>query len=245
MKLLIICDPAGTASLTALKNGWAPEDIWVWDNDPRHLYNVKQISAKINVITDIDTQLKEYFYMYKFIGIGNPPYGNAGRLAVKIVNKLAEKGLCEKMNFVMPRSIRKASLQNSLDRHIHIDKDVTNDDMLFGRKIKTVVQNYVIKNELRPLIPEPKEHKDFVFLKKGDSDVNVFIMRSGYAGKVMTDGFEEYEHSHYFMHAKSQQVIDNLKAISDELIEIGEETTGMNKVSKGEIISTYSNYYGS
>ena len=70
-------------------------------------------------------------------------------------------------------------------------------------------------------------------------------MRSGYAGKVMTDGFEEYEHSHYFMHAKSQQVIDNLKAISDELIEIGEETTGMNKVSKGEIISTYSNYYGS
>ena len=239
-KLLIVCDPIGTHSMTAL-NKFAPEDIWVWENDPRHFYTINQICDRINVCKHF-SELKG---MDDFIVIGNPPYGNAGRLAVSIVNKIASVNISKDMRFVMPRSIRKASLLNSLDRHIHITKDVTNDDMLFGRKIKTVLQHYTIKNELRPLIPQYKQHKDFVFVKKGDPDVNVFIMRSGYAGQVMTEGFEEYEHSHYFIHAKNQQVIDNLKAISDELIKLGEETTGMNKVSIPEIVSTYSFHYGS
>ena len=176
--------------------------------------------------------------------IGNPPYGNAGRQALQFLNKIAELELSNDIRLVMPRSIRKASLLNSVNRHIHIVEDITNDDMLFGRKIKTVTQKYELREEQRELIPQPRTHNDFQFLKKGDPDVNVFIMRSGAAGKVLTEDYDGYEQSHYFIHANSEQVIDNLKSISEELIEMGEETTGMNKVSIPEIITTYTENYG-
>jgi len=176
--------------------------------------------------------------------IGNPPYGNAGRMALKFLNKIAEERLSDDIRLIMPRSIRKAALMNSINRHIHIVEDVTNDDMLFGRKIKTVTQRYVYKDELRPLIAQPRTHKDFKFLKKGDPNVNVFVMRSGMAGRVLTEGYNGYEKSHYFIHANTPKVIENLQSISDELVEIGNETTGMGKVSIPEIVSTYIEHFG-
>ena len=36
--LLIICDPSGAHSLSAIKKGFKPENIWVWENDPAHFY---------------------------------------------------------------------------------------------------------------------------------------------------------------------------------------------------------------
>ena len=238
-KLLIIGDPKGTHSLSALRK-YRAEDITVWENDSRHIYTIKQIDDRINVVTDLD----ECKGMKFSVVIGNPPYGNAGRQALQFLNKIAELELSNDIRLVMPRSIRKASLLNSINRHIHIVEDITNDDMLFGRKIKTVTQKYELREELRDLIPQPKTHTDFQFLKKGDPNVNVFIMRSGAAGKVLTEGYDGYEESHYFIHANNQQVIDNLKSISNNLIEMGEETTGMNKVSIPEIITTYTEHYG-
>ena len=67
-KLLIIGDPTGTHSLIASKK-YKPENIWVWENDPRHIYTVTQICDKINVIADLD----ELDMKFDLI-IGNPPY---------------------------------------------------------------------------------------------------------------------------------------------------------------------------
>ena len=69
--LLIIGDPKGTASLSALKK-YAPEDIWVWENDPRHFYTIRQINDRINVTTDLQELVDKDM---KFdVVIGNPPY---------------------------------------------------------------------------------------------------------------------------------------------------------------------------
>ena len=38
MLLLIIGDPKGTHVMTALDKGYKPENIWVWENDSRHIY---------------------------------------------------------------------------------------------------------------------------------------------------------------------------------------------------------------
>lgn len=71
MKLLIVGDPKGTHSLIALKK-YSPEHIWVWENDPRHIYTINQINAKINISTDFQ-ELKNKNMNFDKI-IGNPPY---------------------------------------------------------------------------------------------------------------------------------------------------------------------------
>lgn len=69
MKLLIYCDPLGTHSKISLKK-YSPEDIFVWENDSRHVYTINQINAKINVIADLDFVKHMHFSET----IANPPY---------------------------------------------------------------------------------------------------------------------------------------------------------------------------
>jgi len=76
-KLLIIGDPTGVHSLTALRK-YSPEDITVWENDPCHFYTIKQICGKINVVTDLQELVDKGM---KFdVVIGNPPYSNRSNL---------------------------------------------------------------------------------------------------------------------------------------------------------------------
>ena len=59
LMLLIIGDPKGTHSMTALDRGYDPEDIWVWENDSRHIYTIKMIRDKINVTTDLQELVRK------------------------------------------------------------------------------------------------------------------------------------------------------------------------------------------
>ena len=71
MKLLIFGDPSGLHSLCAIKRqGYAPEDITVWEDDPRHQYAIKQISDKIHITSDLHSVDLMHFAW----NIGNPPY---------------------------------------------------------------------------------------------------------------------------------------------------------------------------
>ena len=82
MTLLIIGDPKGTASITALRI-YPPEDIWVWENDPRHIYTINQIDGRINVITVIEELIAKGM---KFdVIIANPPYQSGKKNGMKQV----------------------------------------------------------------------------------------------------------------------------------------------------------------
>ena len=71
MNLLIFGDPCGITSGVAVKNGYKPENIVVWENDVRHHYAIKQISDKITITTDANF---EKLNMRFHSNIGNPPY---------------------------------------------------------------------------------------------------------------------------------------------------------------------------
>ena len=68
-KLLLVGDPRGVHSKIALRK-YEPEDMWVWENDPRHIYTIKQISDKINVTEDLNSLDNMHFTQ----SISNPPY---------------------------------------------------------------------------------------------------------------------------------------------------------------------------
>ena len=70
--ILIFADPTGNHSLSAIKKGFKPENIWVWENDPAHFYAIKQIDARINLVEDINC-LNMNFDLFD-LNIGNPPF---------------------------------------------------------------------------------------------------------------------------------------------------------------------------
>lgn len=70
-KLIIWGDPSGLHSLYAIEHqGYSPEDITVWEDDPRHQYAIRQISDRIHITSD----LHSLDYMPFTHTIGNPPY---------------------------------------------------------------------------------------------------------------------------------------------------------------------------
>jgi hypothetical protein len=71
MKLLIYGDPTGVHTKLSVRK-YAPEDITIWENDPRHIYTINQICDRINVTTDLD----EFNPMDFDLCIGNPPYSD-------------------------------------------------------------------------------------------------------------------------------------------------------------------------
>jgi len=244
-KLLIVGDPKGTHALAAINAGWSPLDIVVVEFDRRYVYAIKCIDAKLEVILDDEnlSKLNDLVMTRRRFtrAIGNPPYGG---LDLKILNMVSE--LTDDIYFIMPRSIRKAHRVNAMNPHLHIVSDETNPDDMFGREIRTCIQRYEVRDDVRAQIERPQSHNDFEFLKKGDPSVNVFIVRSGNAGDIRTDyeTYKDMEHSHYFICAKDQTVIDRLVAMGEELKELGRESSGLGKLSKPEIVTTYIKHYG-
>ena len=133
--ILIIGDPKGTHSLTALKK-YAPEDIWVWENDQRHIYTIKQIDGRINVTMDLQELINKG--MRFSVVIGNPPYGKNSSLAVKFLNKASE--LSDTVHMILPRTFRKPSVINRINPNLHLVSDKDVDDSAFRDSIVACVQ---------------------------------------------------------------------------------------------------------
>ena len=233
-KLLIVGDPIGTASMTALRK-YRAEDIWVWEDDSRHIYAIKQVCARINVVTDLQPLIDVHM---KFdVVIGNPPY-NKG-LSVKFINKAAE--LSDYVHFVLPKAIRKPSQLNRIDPYLHIIEDVDCAPGTFtgAGDIPAVVQKFEKRNYKREKIVTYTEHPDFVFVKKSENP-DLMIGRSGCGptGKVWTENFSHYREDHYYIRVNKPEVVDTLKSLTEDFKRVA-KTARMMSLSKHEIISLY------
>ena len=237
MNYLIIGDPSGLHCLNLIERGVSPQDITVWEDTTKGINSC--INRGVTVVSDLDELMGQRFS----IVIGNPPYGSAGNLAIKFLNKSLE--LSDDVRFVLPLSIRKPSSTNKIRLDAVCVEDVKLPDDTFPRGIKACVQRWVRTDTPREKIKTFTTHPDFNFVKK-EHNPDCMIFRCGAStGKIRLPGeFDNYKPDHYYIQA-SPQILERFHTISPELIRISRIQNGMPGISKHDLISTYISYFSS
>lgn len=167
--------------------------------------------------------------------IGNPPFGKNASQAVKFFNKAAK--YADEIAFVLPRSFRKASIQNRLHPYFHLLKD---DDMPASAFIKDgnpydvpcAWQLWRRKDFQR----QPQQVPDISHLVQFTTPTQAdFAMRRvGYsAGKVITANIASLsKNTHYFLQEKQNGIIDLLRQI--DWLEVVSQTVGPRSLARDE-----------
>jgi hypothetical protein len=168
--------------------------------------------------------------------VGNPPYGRKANLVLKFLNRCVS--LSKDIRMVLPKTVRKESFLARLDRRLHLVSDTNNKDFVFGPKITTCNQRWIVKEELRLITKSRRNHSDFEFVTKEES--NLFICRvGGVAGKVMVKDYDHYYHEHYFLKVKSDAVIQRLISLESTFRAFAKNTVGIPSLSKSDLIRIY------
>ena len=169
--------------------------------------------------------------------IGNPPFGKNASLAVRFFNRAAIHA--DEIAFIVPRTFRKASVQNRLDRHFHINKDITlgDDAFIFNDlpyDVPCAWQVWARQNNKRPLIKAPNIDHLIEFLSSPD-EAEFAMRRVGYyAGRIISNDLHSLSKStHYFMREKICGIRDFLAAV--DWVEITSQTAGVRSLSKTEL----------
>ncbi|WP_369177913.1 SAM-dependent methyltransferase [Candidatus Thiodubiliella endoseptemdiera] len=173
----------------------------------------------------------------KKIVIGNPPFGKNSSLAVKFFNVSAE--YADEIAFIVPRTFRKISVQNRLNRNFHITEDVTLPDNAFifdGKSydVPCAWQIWTRDNKIRPLIKAPKIEHIMDFLPSAEN-ADFAIRRVGYyAGRVIFKDIQKLSKTtHYFIKEKTKGIRKILAEI--DWVDITSQTAGVRSLSKTEL----------
>ncbi len=126
--------------------------------------------------------------------IGNPPFGKISSIAIKFFNHSAKWATV--IAFIIPRTFRRPSVQNKLDKMFHLvyDEDVSTKPCCFTPQmtVKCCFQIWEKKETERPFVDLPTKHEDWNFLSFGPIDEHGqptppncadFAMRA-YGGKI-------------------------------------------------------------
>ena len=225
------------------------------EKDYEYFYGCKELMGdkfeEIHLITE-----EEFFDMKKKFDviIGNYPYGNAGQLAIDFLGKSSETLKDDGMILqIVPISLRKSASQNKIIKYNPYLKCVSDKDCAPGTfpiGIHAAIQEWRLGDTPKQKISITTSHSDFDFLDyknvvNGTRRVDLVIIRSGNAGRMIRSEFEKYlpkkgdSLDHFFIGAKDETVVEKLVSLEQTLTEIGKNTNGRNHVSKGEIVEEY------
>ena len=182
----------------------------------------------------------------KILTIGNPPFGKNSSIARKFFNRVAS--FSSTIAFILPRTFRKPSVQNYLNKNFHLIHDelleldsfyVFEENKKRDYKVPTVFQMWEKKEFERENIPVFKTCEDFDFVSPSEGDFS--LRRVGGAAGTIFDDCDREEPSHYFI--KSKSGCSNVKNIlnSIEWTKDGPkyDTIGYPSVSKNDLIKGY------
>lgn len=176
------------------------------------------------------------------IAIGNPPYGRAGNLAVKFVNRLSE--YCDYVCMVLPRSFRKYSIQNRIDLnmwliHEHLVENFVLPDGTI-HKVNSVFQIWEKRSEKRDKIKKRLTTDLWQWVSDPKDADCAMIFFGTPTGRLKTDNIESLTPStHMFM--KSSIPLQHLVSLFDECQEeirltCKSSNTAAGSLSKGDVI---------
>ena len=141
---------------------------------------------------------------------------------------------------IFPRSFRKASIENRLDRDFHLfrEEPVPRGSFLQeGRpfKVSAVFQIWVRLPTERPLRSVRTTHPDFEFTTPDRAHFSVQRV-GGRAGRVHRD-FDASPNSHYFIRGRVKGIMQRLA-----LADAAADATGNPSLAKSEIVARYDAY---
>lgn len=169
--------------------------------------------------------------------VGNPPFGKQSTMAVRFFNKAAQDASL--IAFIVPRTFRKISVQDKLDRNFWLVHDSNVPDRAFVKDgnphdVPCAWQVWEWKEKQRPVIPTPDVSGIIRYVTASIAD---FALRrvGGRAGAVLPlDNGETYSPSStFFIHAVRHDAANLLRSI--DWTHIRSSTAGVRSVSKREI----------
>lgn len=201
------------------------ESVVAYDINPKH--------PEVAQADFLDLQVPKRFTNATTVTIGNPPFGFASNNAIKFFNRCAE--FSDYIAFIVPRTFKKNSVQNRLDKHFHLLKEYTVPKYSFvldgkSHDVPCVFQIWEKREQLRP-VKAGNLGKYLKQVKPKDAD---FAMRrvGGRAGQILK-GLDHSESSTYFFKEVQRGVKDCLKDADFE--DTRNNTAGVRSISQLEI----------
>lgn len=194
----------------------------------------------------------------RYAVIGNPPFGKVSSTAVRFFNKAAE--FADAIAFVVPRTFKRASVQNRLDPNFHLahEEDVPTVPCCFEPKMaaKCCFQVWKRGGSPRTKVAYDKTHEDFGFVKPGPPDAQGrptppsaadFALRAygGNCGEVVRrDGFGALRaKSWHWIEAKID--VENLVGRFASLdFSVSKDTVRQDSMGRKELVFLYGQKYG-
>jgi len=152
------------------------------------------------------------------ITISNPPFGRNNSLSIPFFNKAAQHS--QYIAFVVPRSWRKWSVVNRLNRNFHLvhDEDLSIDyvdelgEMVWQKaRLNTCFQIWERREELRPVI-KVKDQGLLSKVKPEDADVALTVFGYG-CGKVRTSFDRVPNSTVMFLKLHDKRVLKALQSV--------------------------------
>ena len=166
--------------------------------------------------------------------VGNPPFGFAASTAVRFFNKAA--GWASLVAFIVPRTFRKVSIQDKLNRHFWLKHDEDVPSHAFIRNdnkhdVPCAFQVWERRNRQRRITPTPNVSHIIAYVRPKECD---FALRrvGGRAGVVLPKG-KHSPSTTYFLQDRCGRARELLGSIDWRTIR--EQTAGVRSLSKREI----------
>lgn len=167
--------------------------------------------------------------------LGNPPFGRNASMAVRFFNHAAAQARV--IAFILPRTFRKASIENRLNRYFHLirEEPVRPDAFLFRGEpfnVPAIFQVWEWRSYPRPLHPDITWHPDFEFVTPDMADFA--IQRVGARAGRLHHDFTASPSSHYFIRGDVERFMAQI-----DLCAVAADVAGNPSLSKAEIVALY------